>query len=149
MESNPQDSIECKFQNVVATANFGVKGIDLPQLCGRIKWSQFNNDVFAALIARLDDPKTTELIFKSANIVCTGGKSVLQTRIAIRMMTVIMQSVGIECSMRDFNVQNIVASAYTGFLLRLDDIAYRFSPHAAYNPEIFPGKVTFVTLSRN
>lgn len=130
-----------KIQNVVSTFNGLVQRLNLRQLCMLLNWCQFNPEVFAALIGRLEDPKTTLLTFTSANNVCTGAKSEIDSRIACRMMASIMQDCGIECSMGKFVVQNIVASAYTGFPLKLENIAVKYSPDATYDPEVFPGLI--------
>lgn len=106
-----------------------------------MNWCQFDPEVFAALIGRLEDPKTTLLTFTSANNVCTGAKSETKSRIACRVMVSIMQDHGIQVCMKDFKVQNIVASAYTGFPLKLEQIAVRYSPDASYRPEVFPGLI--------
>ena len=129
------------IQNVVSTFNGGVQRLNLKTLCMLMHWCQFNPEVFAALIGRLEDPKTTLLTFTSANNVCTGAKSELDSRIACRIMTHIMQEHGIQCSMARFVVQNIVASAYTGFPLKLELIAQKHSPLANYDPEVFPGLI--------
>jgi transcription initiation factor TFIID TATA-box-binding protein len=141
---NMQDvslTLSYKIQNVVSTFNGGVQRLNLRQLCMMLNWCQFNPEVFAALIGRLEDPKTTLLTFTSANNVCTGAKSEIDSRLACRMMASIMQDHGIECSMGKFVVQNIVASAYTGFPLKLEAIAVRYSPDANYDPEVFPGLI--------
>lgn len=119
----------------------GVQRLNLKQLCRELFWCQFNPEVFAALIGRLADPKTTLLTFTSANNVCTGAKSEIESRISCRMLASILQDHGIECCMINFVVQNIVASAYTGFPLKLEDIAFKHSPDATYDPEIFPGLI--------
>jgi transcription initiation factor TFIID TATA-box-binding protein len=134
-------SLSYKIQNVVSTFNGGVQRLNLRLLCMLLNWCQFNPEVFAALIGRLEDPKTTLLTFTSANNVCTGGKSEIDSRIACRIMASIMQDHGIECSMGRFVVQNIVASAYTGFPLKLEAIAVKYSPDATYDPEVFPGLI--------
>jgi transcription initiation factor TFIID TATA-box-binding protein len=141
MQSSSSLTLNYKIQNVVSTFNGGVQRLNLRQLCMLLNWCQFNPEVFAALIGRLEDPKTTLLTFTSANNVCTGAKSEIDSRLACRMMASIMQDHGIECSMGKFVVQNIVASAYTGFPLRLEAIAVKYSPDANYDPEIFPGLI--------
>lgn len=130
-----------KIQNVVSTYNSGVQRLNLRMVCMDLNWCQINNEVFAALIGRLEDPKTTLLTFTSSNNVCTGAKKVIHSRIACRIAASIMQDKGYEVSMRDFKVQNIVASAYTGFPLRLEAIAVQFAPDATFDPDVFPGLI--------
>lgn len=137
----PAPQLVYHIQNVVSTFNGGVERLNLKKLCMELNWCHFNPEVFAALIGRLDDPKTTLLTFTKANNVCTGAKSEMDSRIACRTMAAIMQEHGIECSMSNFVVQNIVASAYTGFPLKLEAITAKYSPHAHYQPELFPGLI--------
>lgn len=149
MESTkqPKRRIDFNIQNIVSTFNGGVAHLDLKKLCNKLKWCQLNNKVFAALIARLESPKTTLLLFTVANNVCTGAKSIVESRIACRMISCIMQERGIECTMRNFRVQNIVASAYTGFPLNLEQMASVCVPEASYDPELFP--VGFFSMQKS
>jgi TATA-box binding protein (TBP) (component of TFIID and TFIIIB) len=157
MSKDTPSTLNYKVQNVVSTFSgckeklnnisfltvffAGVRRLNLTALCMNLNWCQFNPEVFAALIGRIEDPKTTILTFTSANNVCTGAKSEIDSRIACRMHASIMQDHGIECGMTNFVVQNIVASAYTGFPLSLEKIAVQYSPDATCDPEIFPGLI--------
>lgn len=140
-KNTPAPKLTYTIQNVVSTFNASVRFLNLSTLCGELNWCQMNPEVFAALIGRLEDPKTTILAFTSANNVCTGAKSEIDSRIACRMFLSAMQKIGIECSLSKFVIQNIVASANTGFPLRLDAIAAKYSPDAFYDPAVFPGLI--------
>jgi TATA-box binding protein (TBP) (component of TFIID and TFIIIB) len=81
METNNQQKTEeptlaFLVQNVVSTYNSGVQRLGLRRVCMDCPWSSLNDEVFAALIDRIEDPKTTSLKFTSGNNVCTGAKKV-------------------------------------------------------------------------
>ena len=129
------------LQNVVSTFSLGVTGLNLRYIANKYKFLEFNPQTFAAGTIRVKEPRTTALAFASGNMVCTGGKTELQSRYAARKYCSIFQKVGVPCCFKDFKIQNIVASATVGFPIKLQAIADDYGPYCTYEDELFPGLV--------
>ena len=130
---------EYTLQNVVSTFSLGVKGLDLRKIALTHTFLEFNPQTFAAATLRIREPRTTALAFASGNMVCTGSKTELESRLAARKYCRIFQNVGIPVCFKDFKIQNIVASASVGFTLKLQCIADDYGPYVTYEPDLFPG----------
>lgn len=130
-----------KLQNVVSTFSLGVSGLDLKEIALKHSFLEFNPQTFAAGTLRLVHPRTTALAFASGNMVCTGGKTELDSRYAARKYSRIFQKIGIPVCFKDFKIQNIVASAEVGFNLKLQEIADKFGPYTTYEADLFPGLI--------
>ena len=129
------------LQNVVSTFSLGTKGLNLKRIAMKYAFLEFNPQTFAAAIIRIRHPRTTALAFQSGNMVCTGARSLLESRLAARKYCRLFQAVGIPVSFNKFKIQNIVASATVGFTIRLQDIADAYGPYTQYEPDLFPGLI--------
>lgn len=130
-----------KLQNVVSTFSLGVSGLNLKYIALKYSFAEFNPQTFAAATLRCRDPRTTALAFASGNMVCTGGRSELESRYAARKYVRIFQQVGIPVCFSNFKIQNIVASANAGFTLKLQSIADDYGPYVTYEADLFPGLI--------
>lgn len=130
------------LQNVVATVNLGIKGLDLKRIALKCRNASYNQKRFAAVIMRIRDPKTTALIFSSGKMVCTGAKSENESRLASRKYCRILQKLGYEnATHTDFKIQNIVGSCDVGFPVWLEQLANDHHQFCSYEPELFPGLI--------
>lgn len=68
-------------------------------------------------------------------------KSVEDAKLAARKFARMLQKLGMQPRLEDFNVQNIVAHADTRMLIRLEGLQYEHQEFAKYEPEFFPGLV--------
>jgi transcription initiation factor TFIID TATA-box-binding protein len=130
-----------KLQNVVSTFSLGVSGLNLKYIALKYAFAEFNPQTFAAATLRCRYPRTTALAFASGNMVCTGGRSELESRYAARKYVRIFQQVGIPVCFSNFKIQNIVASASIGFTLKLQAIADDYGPYVTYEADLFPGLI--------
>ena len=130
-----------KLQNVVSTFSLGVSGLNLKYIALKYAFAEFNPQTFAAATLRCRYPRTTALAFASGNMVCTGGRSELESRYAARKYVRIFQQVGIPVCFSNFKIQNIVASANIGFTLKLQAIADDYGPYVTYEADLFPGLI--------
>ena len=130
-----------KLQNVVATFNLGVDHLDLRAIALEKAFIEYNPQKFAAATIRIRSPRTTALAFASGNMVCTGAKTELESRLAGRKYVRILQKNGIPVSFRNFKIQNIVASAEVPHTLKLLELSRAFGPYVSYEPDLFPGLV--------
>ena len=75
------------------------------------------------------------------NIVCTGAKTELQSRLASRMCARLLQKIGLNVMFKNFSIQNIVASASAGYPVKLREMASEHTQASSYEPELFPGLI--------
>jgi len=129
------------LQNVVATFFLGVDRIDLRRLAQVYPFVEYNPSKFAAATVRIREPRTTALIFASGKMVCTGAKTEQAARLASRKYVRVLQRFNVPVSFCDFEIQNIVASAYLGRTMRLMELSQQFGPYVSYEPDLFPGLV--------
>lgn len=129
------------LQNVVSTFSLGCSGLNLHRIALDYKCMEFNPQNFAAATLRTTEPRTTALAFASGNMVVTGSKSTLESRLAARKYVRIFQKLGIPVMFKNFEVQNIVASANVGFPIKLKDIADKFGLYVSFTPDLFPGLI--------
>lgn len=130
-----------ELQNVVATFNLGVDHLDLRAIALEKPFIEYNPQKFAAATIRIRTPRTTALAFASGNMVCTGAKTELESRLAGRKYVRILQKHGIPVSFRNFKIQNIVASAEIPHTLKLIELSKAYGPYVSYEPDLFPGLV--------
>uniref|UniRef100_A0A3B4YF92 Uncharacterized protein n=1 Tax=Seriola lalandi dorsalis TaxID=1841481 RepID=A0A3B4YF92_SERLL len=98
---------------------------------------EYNPKNYKALVMRIREPRTTAVIYKSGNIVCTGAKSEDQSQVATRRFARKVQKLGFPVSFLDFKVQNVVASCSIFPVILLLDVSI-------YEPELFPGLFYYV-----
>jgi len=130
-----------ELQNVVATFNLGVDHLDLRAIALEKPFIEYNPQKFAAATLRIREPRTTALAFASGNMVCTGAKTELESRLAGRKYVRLLQKHGIPVSFRTFKIQNIVASAEVPHTLKLLELSRSYGPYVSYEPDLFPGLV--------
>ncbi|WRX11092.1 TATA-box binding protein - like 2 [Theobroma cacao] len=109
-------------QNVVSTVNLGCT-LNLKAIALHTRNSEYNPKRFAAVIMRIEEPKTAALIFSSGKIVCTGAKTEQQSLLAARKFARIIQKIGFDVQFKDFKIQNIVASCDMKFPISLVRLA--------------------------
>lgn len=137
-----------ELQNVVATFNLGVDYLDLRSISLRKPFVEYNPQKFAAATLRIRYPRTTALAFASGNMVCTGAKTEIESRLASRKYVRLLQKHGIPVSFRDFKIQNIVASAEMPHTLKLLELSRMYGPYVSYEPDLFPGLVFRTTAPK-
>jgi transcription initiation factor TFIID TATA-box-binding protein len=137
-----------ELQNVVATFNLGVDHLDLRAIALEKPFIEYNPQKFAAATIRIRDPRTTALAFASGNMVCTGAKTELKSRLAGRKYVRLLQKHGIPVSFRNFKIQNIVASAEVPHTLKLLELSRSYGPYVSYEPDLFPGLVFRTTAPK-
>ena len=132
---------EICMQNVVSTFSLNVSHINLAELARRTNFVEYNPKKFAAATARIFFPRTTALCFASGNMVCTGAKDEIHARLAARKYVSVLQRFGFNVEMRNFRIQNLVASTDVGGLLKLSEMSDAFGAICGYEPDMFPGLI--------
>merc|ERR1711973_513153 len=140
-QSATSSEIVPQLQNIVSTANMGVK-LDLKKIALQARNAEYNPKRFAAVIMRIREPRTTALIFSSGKMVCTGAKSEEDSRLAARKYARIVQKLGFHSAkFLDFKIQNMVGSCDVKFPIRLEGLVLTHSQFSSYEPELFPGLI--------
>ena len=132
--------IEVKVENVVASATIK-NDLDLNKIFKLFDNVEYNPEEFPGLIYKLEEPKTSTLIFTSGKFVCTGSLSPDMAKKAIHQIVEDLREKNIEVEGEpQIEIQNMVASSDLGSKLNLDAIAMAL-PQCEYEPEQFPGLV--------
>ena len=134
--------VDIKIENIVASASIG-KDIDLKEIesSNMLEGVSYNREQFPGLVFKLKDPKTAALIFGSGKLVCTGAKSIDDSKLAIKRTVDLMRKVDTDIPEEfEIKIQNIVASANLESTLNLEAVALELED-TEYEPEQFPGLV--------
>lgn len=132
--------VEIKVENIVSSATLG-KSIELNDVAPALEGVEYNQENFPGLVYKLKEPKTAALIFGSGKLVCTGAKSVEDSKKAIHITVDKMRTLDKDIPHEfEIKIQNIVASANLGRTLNLEAVALGLE-NTEYEPEQFPGLV--------
>ena len=134
--------VDIKIENIVASASIG-KDIDLKEIesSNMLEGVSYNREQFPGLVFKLKEPKTAALIFGSGKLVCTGAKSIDDSKLAIKRTVDLMRKVDTDIPEEfEIKIQNIVASANLESTLNLEAVALELED-TEYEPEQFPGLV--------
>lgn len=140
-----------RTQNVVTTLTSDA-ALHLPTLVRRLSaryGCEYNPKRFAAITMRIrekcykreHDLTATALFFRSGKIVCTGARSIAQSRWALIRFVQILRSTGFPVSFRGYEVQNMVASARVDGVVDLHAMASANALNCSYEPQQFPGLI--------
>ena len=136
----PQTKPMISVENVVASADVMQK-MDLDDITRKFPDVEYHPDRFPGLVFRLKTPKTATLIFTSGKMVCTGSKSEVLARKAVKTVVQDLRKGGISIKKNaTVTIQNIVASINLGGKIHLEKSA-RTLPRSMYEPEQFPGLI--------
>jgi len=132
--------VQIKIENIVASATLG-KSIDLPTVAPALEGVEYNLEQFPGLVYKLKEPKTAALIFGSGKLVCTGAKSIEDSKKAVHIAVDKMRTKDPDIPTEfEIKIQNIVASANLKKTLNLEAVALGLE-NTEYEPEQFPGLV--------
>ena len=124
----------------MATATLNQK-IDLNAVVKGNPEVQYDPKTFPGLVYKIRRPKTSNLIFRTGKMVCTGAKSSREAHKAIKKVVRELKSSGIIIPGKpEIKVVNMVASADLSGRIELEDCAYSLGK-TMYEPEQFPGLI--------
>jgi len=110
--------------NMVSTIHIktNTDKIDLDMISGCIPNSAYNKKRFAAITIRIDEPKTTALLFSSGKLVITGASSKQMAIAAIRSTMYMLQSIFpyLDISYTNHIIQNIVCNVHIRNIVTID-----------------------------
>lgn len=134
-------------ENVVSFASLGIV-IALEKLVEEIENTEYEPEQFPGLVYRPQNPRAAALIFSSGKIVCTGAKSIENSKLAMQKVAEKINEIGIKTPKKfDIIIENIVASSKIEAKINLEEIAFMLE-NAEYEPEQFPGLVYRISEPR-
>ena len=71
-----------QIENIVASAKLDAK-LNLDSIAFKLENSEYEPEQFPGLVYRMTEPKVAFLLFGSGKVVCTGGRSVNDVKIAV------------------------------------------------------------------
>lgn len=127
------------IENVVATATVDHE-LNLQEIKKKFPETEYNPKVFPGAIFKIASPKSTTLIFRTGNFVCTGTKSEKHAHLAITNMIEKLRSRNIKVKDAETTIQNVVTAVNLGGRIHIETAA-RVLPRCMYEPEQFPGLI--------
>ncbi|KAE8283783.1 TATA box-binding protein-like protein 2 [Larimichthys crocea] len=124
-----------QIQNVISTVKLGCC-LDLQSIACKVWNVEYKPKAYKSLVMRIREPRSTAIIYKSGSVVCTGAKSVEDSRRAARRFARIVQKLGLPVCFLKFKIQNMVASCKT-FPISLELLSCH--QRCSYEPELFSG----------
>ena len=119
-----EDNCTPTTHNMVSTIHIKTNSdkIDLDMISGCIPNSAYNKKRFAAITIRIDEPKTTALLFSSGKLVITGASSKQMAIAGIRSTMYMLQSIFpyIDIAYTNHTIQNIVCNVQIRNLVTID-----------------------------
>jgi transcription initiation factor TFIID TATA-box-binding protein len=131
--------IKHRIVNVVASTNIGTE-LKLHALKQVLKEnSEYEPDIYFALIYRLKEPKLSILVNSSGKIIFTGAKSVADIKRARDIFFKKLINLGYCPKKGKISIQNIVVSAKIEHVPHLEKILGTNRYSIEHEPETFPG----------
>lgn len=133
--------------NMVATLHVETKKkkIDLKKIADCTSNTNYDRKRFAAITIRIDEPKTTALLFSSGKLVITGSLSrQMSTNAAYAVLTMLKDLFPFEeFYPKNYAIQNIVCNFQAPGVkeIDLDSIYKTLATTCTYQPSIFPGLI--------
>lgn len=131
---------DIKVVNIVVSTSLQ-HDIPLEKMAAMLSNTEYNPEQFPGLVIRINEPKTSALIFSSGKVVCTGARSMDKVEESIKKIIKSLEKIGIKIKIKpEVVIQNIVASGTVGMDLNLNTLAMKLR-NTEYEPEQFPGLV--------
>jgi len=141
--NSKKDKVSLRIENVVASINLGLK-LPLNKILEKYKDIEKKNN-FPGLVAKINNPKATILIFASGKLVCTGVRLPRNIPIVVTKIISKIEKAGIEIEKKPIvKIENIVVRGDFHQSINLD-ITSLILNSAIYEPEVFPGLIYKVT----
>jgi len=140
------EELQLKIDNIISTANLGCP-LNLKNISQKFKNVEFNKN--SSLLLKSKDNKIMANIFSNGKMICSGAKSEKEAKSACIKFSKLVKKVGFQVELKDFKIQNIVASYDVRFKINLsklyskiNDLNLKNASHSnccKYNKDNFPG----------
>lgn len=126
--------------NCIATTDVHVR-IGLDQMARRVPFTQYDPEVYYALIYRHPDAPVSLLVNTSGKVVFSGGKSLEVCRKGLELMVAELRAMGLDAKEDAIEVRNLVFKVRVAKSLRVQDLDLSPWYDTEYEPEQFPGLI--------
>ncbi|QEE15927.2 TATA-box-binding protein [Promethearchaeum syntrophicum] len=134
-----KNKVSLRIENVVASINLGIE-LSLEKILEKYKDIEKKNN-FPGLVAKINIPKATILIFASGKLVCTGVRLPRDIPIVVSKIVGRIEKAGIKIEEEPIvKIENIVVRGDFHQSINLD-ITSLILDSAIYEPEVFPGLI--------
>lgn len=153
------EELELKIINVVSSINLGCN-INIKNLVLKFKNAEYNLNK-SSTISLKSKNKISATIFSGGKMICTGAKSEKEAKSECIKFSKIVKKTGYNIELKDFKIQNIVASYEVNFKISLyilynkicnlinnSKIFGKNNNFCKYNKEIFPGLIFYEDQSK-
>ncbi|CAJ2640761.1 unnamed protein product [Trifolium pratense] len=130
-------SVKPTIINIVSTVNLDCN-LDLQSIKLKAPTAEYNPQRHPSVSMRIRAPESKAQISSSGMMVCTGGRSDSQSKLAASKYATIIRKMGFPAKFKDFKIQEIVGSCDVNFPIRLERLANVHANCSSYNPESFP-----------
>ena len=154
------EELKPKINNIVSSINLGCN-LNLKNISLKIKNAEFNSNKLTTIILKSKDIKISATIFSSGKMICSGAKNEKDSKIACKKFSKIVKKLGYNVELKDFKIQNIVASYDIKFKISLYYLYNKINSminnsknyennynYCKYNKELFPSIIFYINESK-
>jgi transcription initiation factor TFIID TATA-box-binding protein len=139
-----QNDYDYTVDNLVATVFLTLKNkLDLLKIARKVIDSEYNPEKFPGVVLRIQNPKTTFLIFSTGKMVVTGAKNEAHLFNAVKKAIKTIRDIDIKIADYNIEIVNFVVSGNLEMPIDLNLATLTFET-SLYEPEIFPGLVYYM-----
>ena len=146
------EELKPEINNIISSVNLG-SNLNIKNIALKIKNAEYTNN-FSKLILKSKNTKATATIFSSGKMVCSGAKTEKQSKSICIKFGKIVNKVGFNVELKNFKIQNIIASYDVKFKICLPklfneintliNISKNIYNYVKYNSDNFPGLIFYM-----
>ena len=154
------EELEPKIINVVSSVNLGCN-LNIKNLVLKFKNAEYNTNKSSTISLKSKKSKISATIFSGGKMICTGAKSEKEAKSECIKFSKIVKKTGYNVELKDFKIQNIVASYDINFKISLFTLYNKLcnlinkskiygnnNNYCKYNKEIFSGLIFYEDQSK-
>jgi len=145
------EELEPKIINIVSSINLGCN-LNIKNLVLKFKNAEYNSTKSSIISLKSKNSKISATIFSGGKMVCTGAKSEKEAKSECMKFSKIVKKTGYNVELKDFKIQNIVASYDINFKISLFTLYSKINNskifgnnnnYCKYNKSIFLGLIFY------
>ena len=147
------EELKPEINNIISSVSLG-SNLNIKNIALKIKNAEYTNN-FSKLMIKSKDSKATATIFSSGKMVCSGAKTEKQSRVLCAKFGKIVNKVGFNVELKNFKIQNIIASYDVKFKICLPKLFNEINTlinisknlcynYVKYNSDNFPGLIFYM-----
>ena len=146
------EELKPEINNIISSVSLG-SNLNIKNIALKIKNAEYTNN-FSKLILKSKNTKASATIFSSGKMVCSGAKTEKQSKSICIKFGKIVNKVGFNVELKNFKIQNIIASYDVKFKICLPklfneintliNISKNIYNYVKYNSDNFPGLIFYM-----